>query len=235
MKLENIYSQNGEDSILEYIINTLKIKDGTLAEFGAWDGFHLSNVQNLFQNNKNFHVIFIEPNEKRFEELLMKNQHPNICCLKEFVTFEENHLAQLLDGHIHGQLQVLSMDTDVDDFRIWKNNKALRPAIVIIEIQNWKSETYRREVYAEFQKDGYLLAFVTGNFVFVRNDCFKLLGVSYNDPDELFQQCQHVEFCLERGHITVQQFHNFIGRYCHNAQGKWHASHRTWMCEGDIL
>ena len=41
---KNIYSQNGEDGIIEVILNRLDDKlDKTCCECGAWDGINLSN------------------------------------------------------------------------------------------------------------------------------------------------------------------------------------------------
>ena len=38
-KKKNIFSQNGEDGIIEYIFDKLNISEnGTFIEFGAWDG-----------------------------------------------------------------------------------------------------------------------------------------------------------------------------------------------------
>ena len=48
---KNIYSQNGEDGILEEILKKLNIKkNGWCCEFGAWDGKHGSNTFNLVKN-----------------------------------------------------------------------------------------------------------------------------------------------------------------------------------------
>jgi hypothetical protein len=62
---KNIYSQFGEDGILEEIINRLPKESlsHTAVEFGAWDGIHLSNIRNLILNQE-FNGIFIEANKK---------------------------------------------------------------------------------------------------------------------------------------------------------------------------
>ena len=50
---KNIYSQNGEDGIIEEVINRLdlfKNKNLWCCEFGAWDGMHSSNTFALVEN-----------------------------------------------------------------------------------------------------------------------------------------------------------------------------------------
>ena len=49
---KDITSQNGEDGIIEFLINKLDINkpDSTCIEFGAWNGVHLSNTYNIITN-----------------------------------------------------------------------------------------------------------------------------------------------------------------------------------------
>jgi len=51
---KNIYSQDGEDGILEEIFNRFKSEDldKTCVEFGAADGLYISNTYNLIKNKK---------------------------------------------------------------------------------------------------------------------------------------------------------------------------------------
>ena len=57
---KNIYSQFGEDGIIEEILKRLKNKiNKTCVEFGAWDGIHLSNTYNLIKNHNLTYTIFI--------------------------------------------------------------------------------------------------------------------------------------------------------------------------------
>ena len=52
------HSQNGEDGIIEELLNRLQIKSGWVCEFGAWDGIHLSNTFNLVKTKK-FASLFL--------------------------------------------------------------------------------------------------------------------------------------------------------------------------------
>ena len=47
---KNIYSQNGEDGVIELLLDLFEIKTGSFCEFGAWDGIQLSNTYNLLKN-----------------------------------------------------------------------------------------------------------------------------------------------------------------------------------------
>ena len=57
----NIYSQNGEDGIIDQINKLLGFNNNSnywCVEFGAWDGVHLSNTYNLVRNGWN--AVYIE-------------------------------------------------------------------------------------------------------------------------------------------------------------------------------
>ena len=66
---KNNFSQNGEDGIIEEIINRLgKNSDKSFCEFGAWDGIYLSNCYNLLLN-ASFKGLLIEGNKNKFIDL----------------------------------------------------------------------------------------------------------------------------------------------------------------------
>ena len=66
---KNIYSQNGEDGIIEYLLDKIEDKDYWCCEFGAWDGQHLSNTFNLV-SNRNYNAVYIEGDESKYQDLL---------------------------------------------------------------------------------------------------------------------------------------------------------------------
>ena len=58
---KNVYSQNGEDGILEEILKKLDLrKNGWCCEFGAWDGKRGSNTFNLVKNYSSIYTIFLD-------------------------------------------------------------------------------------------------------------------------------------------------------------------------------
>src|SRR5947209_3890120 len=75
---KNIYSQNGEDGILEQLMRELGIVAGTFCEFGASDGITSSNTYNLIKNY-NFSGIAIELDKARYERCVANyRSFPNV-------------------------------------------------------------------------------------------------------------------------------------------------------------
>ena len=67
------HSQNGEDGIIEELLNRLQIKSGWVCEFGAWDGIVGSNCRKLTEEG--WTGIFIEADNRELaaqQILLMK-------------------------------------------------------------------------------------------------------------------------------------------------------------------
>ena len=64
----NVYSQNGEDGIVEELLKRLNINTGWVCEFGAWDGIHLSNTFNLIK--KGFNGVLIESDNQKYKDLI---------------------------------------------------------------------------------------------------------------------------------------------------------------------
>ena len=85
---KNIYSQNGEDGILEELLKRLNINNGWVCEFGAWDGIHLSNTFNLVKNG--FDAVFIEGDVNKYNDLLRTvNKYNNIIPINAFVDYKD--------------------------------------------------------------------------------------------------------------------------------------------------
>jgi len=90
---KNVYSQNGEDGILQELLKKLNLeKNGWCCEFGAWDGKVGSNTFNLIKNF-NFKAIYIESDEKKFKDLKKtERNYPNIFAINQTIDKNKNSI-----------------------------------------------------------------------------------------------------------------------------------------------
>ena len=201
---KDIHSQNGEDGIIEELLNRLQIKKGWVCEFGAWDGIHLSNTFNLVKT-KNFKAVFIEGDQFKYKDLLNTVQRfSNIVPINAYVDYNDtdNSLDNLLKNtEIPYDFDILSIDIDSYDYHVWRNLKNYNPKIVIIEINfsvNTNNNDYIhqppryngtgfRPTFNLGLEKGYKFVLHTGNMFFIRNDLFDKLNIHYNNELENFR------------------------------------------------
>ncbi len=128
----NNQSQDGEDGIIEKLIELEGIDKGFFCEFGAWDGRYLSNCYNLIK--KGWSGCFIEGDSLRYKNLLKNVPQSEIIKINAWVTAAgENSLDNLLQRHKVSYVDLLSIDIDGDDLLVWKGVKKFVPKIVIVE------------------------------------------------------------------------------------------------------
>lgn len=129
----NVYSQFGDDGIIEKIFEVIGIASSVCIEFGAWDGFHLSNTANLW--TKGWRGILIESDTEKFSQLLKNTQPYDCCCINARVTHEgEGHLERILQkSEPTSQVDLLSIDIDGDDYHVFSSLDNLRPRVVCCE------------------------------------------------------------------------------------------------------
>jgi len=200
---KNVHSQNGEDGIVEELLNRLSITGGWVCEFGAWDGRHLSNTFALIE--RGFKGVFIEGDPEKYKDLLATAlSHPSIIPVNAQVSYQDgpNFLDNLLTSTpLPQDFDLLSIDVDSFDYQIWKSFKQYKPKLVIIEINssvdpNNPDHIHQPEVYEltgfrpmlNLAKDkGYRFVLHTGNMIFVREDLFDQLAIEYVDELENFR------------------------------------------------
>src|SRR5262249_547610 len=136
---KNIFSQCGDDGILEAIFDRLGIRAGYFVEFGAWDGIYLSNSRLLFC--KGWSGAFIEPDRSRFAELQLNyRDFPQIQCINEMVTADPaaaQSMGRSLDQIWRSELgsrhvDCLSIDIDGLDYQIVESLE-MRPTVICVE------------------------------------------------------------------------------------------------------
>ncbi len=132
---KNVFSQTGEDGIIEKILEILPEKDLWCVEFGAWDGIMNSNTRNLIVNF-GYSAVLIEGGKEKFEELKKNySSYSNVITLNEFVGFsDEDNLDKILSNTpIPKNFDFLCIDIDGNDYHVWNSLKIYQPKIVCIE------------------------------------------------------------------------------------------------------
>lgn len=127
-----VFSQWGEDGILQYLINTVGVNTKIFVEFGVQD-YREANTRFLLINN-NWSGLVIDGDPEHIRTI--KNdpiywQH-NLKAVSAFIN-TENINQILTDNGIQGEIGLLSVDIDGNDYWVWQAIDVINPAIVVVE------------------------------------------------------------------------------------------------------
>lgn len=131
----DVYSQTGEDGIIEKILEVIPENDKWCVEFGAWDGLFLTNTRNLIES-QGYSAVLIEADRRKFQNLQNNYcQRDTVITINQFVGFtEEDNLDQILGNTpIPVDFDLLSIDIDGNDYHVWKAIEKYSPKIIVIE------------------------------------------------------------------------------------------------------
>jgi hypothetical protein len=170
----NIYSQFGEDGIINQCLTRMNKLHGTCIEFGGHDGYFCSNTRRLAECGWNYLMYDINPGGLDVQK-------------KEITPDNVNELPPC---------DLISMDTDGHDYDLWKAYKG-KPDIVIIEINSSlppmvhhssheKGASYISMVRLAIEK-GYFVLCHTGNVIAVLNKHRKLFPEVVGDGIDNYQ------------------------------------------------
>lgn len=188
---ENLtYSQNGEEGIILECLSRIKQVNKCCVEIGANNGTWCSNTALLCKDGwagkmvESVHALWKECAENW-------KGHDNVTCTNSHV--DSYNINAFLDD----SCDVLSIDTDGQDYKIFQALKA-KPKIVIIEIDSSihpNENKFNHEGGAGYKpmvelaiEKGYFLLCHTGNLVFVANEFRKLFPEIIGDGITNYQQ-----------------------------------------------
>lgn len=138
------YSQNGDETIINFIFYNIGVTNMFFVEFGAGDGYSNSNTRLLKENGWN--GLMIDGDNKGNNEV--KN---------EFIT-AENINDIFRKYNVPEKFDFLSIDIDGNDYWVW-NNLEYKPRVIIIEFNpNFKkgvSKTIKYNPEHIYKHDNY--------------------------------------------------------------------------------
>ncbi|AFJ43994.1 hypothetical protein CHQ84_08690 [Francisella noatunensis subsp. orientalis] len=222
-----VFSQWGEDGVIRFLIDNIDIKEKTFIEFGV-KNYTESNTRFLLQNN-NWRGLVIDGSEENISNIKNDSIYwkHNIKAECTFIT--KDNINQLITKNgIHGEIGILSVDIDGNDYWIWEAIDCISPGIVICEYNSHFGDTYKVSVpydakfvrntkhYSNIyygasisaldflaKKKGYSLigSNLAGNNVFfVRDDLVSKFNVL--TPEEAYKQFQFREAKDDGGKLT---------------------------------
>jgi hypothetical protein len=126
------FSQWGEDGALQFLLRHVPIPGKTFVEFGVED-YTQCNTRFLLVNH-NWQGLVIDGDAQNIERLRRSEvawQH-GLTPVHAFVT--RDNINQILRDHgVTGEIGLLSIDIDGNDYWVWEAIDAVRPAIVVVE------------------------------------------------------------------------------------------------------
>lgn len=127
-----VFSQWGEDGIIQFLIRNIDIKRKIFVEFGV-ENYTESNTRFLLINNNWSGLVM----DGSLENINYIKQDPiywqhNLKAVQAFID-KDNVNNLLLENGIEGEIGILSIDIDGNDYWVWDAIDVISPAIVIIE------------------------------------------------------------------------------------------------------
>ena len=128
----SVFSQFGDDGIIQWLIHRLSGLRETFVEFGVED-YQEANTRFLLLND-NWRGLVMDDSTRninaiRRDEISWRHDIQSKCA---FVT-AENIDQLLLDHGFEGDIGLLHIDIDGNDYWVWRGLTAVRPTIAIIE------------------------------------------------------------------------------------------------------
>ena len=127
-----VFSQFGEDGIIEWLISRLSDIPRSFVEFGVED-YTESNTRFLLRN-RNWRGLVMDGSAANIDRV--RGYHSfwkhDLTAVAAFID-RDNINGLIADNNFGGQLGVLSIDLDGNDYWIWETTAAVSPWIVIVE------------------------------------------------------------------------------------------------------
>lgn len=205
----SVYSQKGEDGVLEHIFSIVLPGPKFAVDIGAADGVRGSNTRNLVVNH-GWAALLIERDEALSRRSAQAaSSYPQVTAINACV---DRAIEALLRAHgVPRDLDLLSIDIDGNDYYVWEAIQDFRPKVVVIEYNAGFPPPQRAVVAYDPQarwdgsdyfgasiqslcdlglQKGYELAHVEScgaNLFFVEAEVFPLLGIGTNSPEHLYR------------------------------------------------
>jgi len=231
-----VFSQFGDDGIIQYLVHRLQPLPDTFVEFGVAN-YRESNTRFLLLNN-NWRGLVLDGNENSINYIQQDEIYwrHTLTARRAFIT-RDNINELLHEAGFAGEIGLLSIDIDGNDYWVWEKIAIVDPVIVIVEYnsvfgpnlavtipyepqfarhqahhsgQFWGASLHALKLLAD--RKGYSLVGCNSagnNAYFVRND--KVADLPVLSVQEVFVEARFRDSRDEKGKLTyltgAERFH----------------------------
>lgn len=207
---KKVFSQFGEDGVIQKIFEIIQPTNKYCVEFGAYDGVAGSNMRNLILNH-GWSSYQIEGQESVAKKLAKNYEgFPQVKTAQAWV-WPGNIEILFEEAGVPKDLDFLVIDIDSNDYYVWRVMHEFRPKVVMLEINPlfpppqkmvidfhpmnyWDGTDYAgasmQSFYELGKRKGYEMIYQMkegGNVFFVAKEYFPLFGIEDNSPEKLFR------------------------------------------------
>ena len=127
-----IFSQWGDDGIIQWLVNNLEFSNRTFIEFGV-ENYRESNTRFLMMNN-NWSGLVMDGSESNVEQIINSEYFWKYTLSAKAVFIDIDNINSLLSSSgFDKEIGILHIDLDGNDYWIWKEINVISPIIVILE------------------------------------------------------------------------------------------------------
>jgi len=134
-----VFSQWGEDGIVQYLINKLPIKNRVFIEFGV-ENYTEANTKFLLEND-NWSGLVLDGSKNNVDYIKSSDLYWKYDLLAKEIFITKDNIDGIISEYIdfnkfNKEIGLLSIDIDGNDYYVWKAIESIMPIIVICEY-NW--------------------------------------------------------------------------------------------------
>lgn len=131
-----VFSQWGEDGIIQYLINKLPIDNKIFIEFGVEDYIE-SNTRFLLEND-NWSGLVMDGSMKNIELIKKSSIYWKYDLIAQNIFITKDNINEVIENYIktssfNKEIGLLSIDIDGNDYYVWDAINTIDPIIVVCE------------------------------------------------------------------------------------------------------
>lgn len=127
-----VFSQWGDDGIIQHLIKNIEIPYKTFVEFGV-ENYTEANTKFLLIND-NWRGLILDGSEKHMKSVIESDLYWKYDLTAKAVFITAENINQLItEQNFENELGILHIDIDGNDYWVWKSITSVNPVIVIVE------------------------------------------------------------------------------------------------------